>query len=109
LKLYYYILIKYDTIAISKIIYRRDMKAYEFKGYVQNNQMTIPKDYGEILDGKSVRVIILEKENQNEEPTIAPVHETGSNKKSKPVRKVRKREENIDNQLKNMLDELNNE
>ena len=85
------------------------MKAYEFKGYVQNNQMTIPKDYGEILDGKSVRVIILEKENQNEEPTIAPIHEVAFNKKSKPVRKVRKREENIDNQLKNMLDELNNE
>jgi hypothetical protein len=89
------------------------MKAYEFKAYVQNNQMTIPKDYGEILEDKSVRVIVLEKENIKEEPSIAPTRDiplktTTKNKNEKKcvARKVRIRESDSDNQLKNMLDEF---
>ena len=84
------------------------MKAYEFKAYVQNNQMTIPKDFGEILNNKSVRVIVLEKEDTENDTNIAPEHniinKKSTNKKN-PPRKIRKREEDSDNQLKSMLDE----
>jgi hypothetical protein len=86
------------------------MKAYEFKAYVQNNQMTIPKDFGEILNNKSVRVIVLEKEDTENDTNIAPEHniinKKSTNKKN-PPRKIRKREEDSDKQLKSMLDELN--
>ena len=89
----------------------REMKAYEFKAYVQNNQMTIPKDYGEILNNKSVRVIILEKESLAEEPEIAPSKniskKSSKNKLTSEHGKVRKRAKDTDGQLKSMLDELN--
>ena len=95
------------------------MKAYEFKAYVQNNQMTLPKDYGEILNNKSVRVIVLERETIKEEPSSAPQKEPITTTRvgvtrstcikpasAHPHRQVRQRTQNADKELKSLLDEL---